>query len=130
MMIFKIIVLKHLYNNIPDGIMDECLLCDLYFRVFLRLAISDPTTDEKTIWPFHDRLCQAGVSLNLFAAFDEQLHAYGMAAKEGRIVDTSIVSVPVQHISTIDRETLDRGEIPAEWEQNPAIAPRRDSDTA
>ena len=129
MMMFKVIVLKHLYN-IPDGKMEERLLGDLYFRVFLGLTMADPTPDEKTIWLFHDRLCQAGVILDLFATFDEQLHAHGMVAKEGRIVDASIVPVPVQHISKKDRETLDRGEIPKEWKQNPAIAAQRDTDAA
>jgi IS5 family transposase len=66
----------------------------------------------------------------LFAAFDQQLHAHGMVAKEGRIVDATIVPVPVQHISKEDRETLDRGDTPEAWRNNPAIARQRDTDAA
>ncbi len=129
MMMFKIMVLKHLYN-IPDGKMEQRLIGDLYFRVFLGLTLADPTPDEKTIWLYQDRLCQEGVILELFDAFDAQLQSHGMVAREGRIVDATIVPVPVQHISKDDRETLDRGETPKKWQQNPSIARQRDTDAA
>lgn len=79
---------------------------------------------------FKNELCQAGVILDLFDTFNAQLHDHGVMANEGRIVDATIVPVPVQHISKKDRDTLDRGEIPQEWKENPAIAHLRDTDAA
>jgi IS5 family transposase len=126
---FKVLVLKHLYN-IPDQQMEQRLLGDLFFRNFLGLTFSDPTPDEKTIWLFQNTLSDAGIILDLFDAFDAQLAAHNLTAKSGVIVDATIVPVPVQHISKKDRDTLDRGETPAEWIAKPAIARQRDTEAA
>lgn len=129
MMMFKIMVIKHLYN-LSDAQVENRLLGDLYFRVFLGLGFADPTPDEKTIWLFHDKLSQSGQILELFAAFDAQLHEHGMMAQEGQSVDASIVPVPVRRTTRQERQTLSRGEVPEEWKQNPSIARQRDTDAA
>jgi transposase, IS5 family len=127
MMMFKILILKQLYN-IPDEQMEQRLLGDLFFRHFLGLTFSDPTPDQKTIWLFQDTLSDAGVILDLFDAFNQQLATHRLMTKSGVIIDATIVPVPVQHISSKDRETLDKGEIPEEWIKRPAIARQRDTD--
>jgi transposase, IS5 family len=129
LLMFKIMVLKHLYN-IPDGQMEQRLLGDLFFRVFLGLTFADATPDEKTIWHFQNELSEAGVILELFEAFDEQLQENGFIAKEGAIVDATIVPVPVQHITKEEKEALDKGEIPKSWEEKPARGSQRDTEAA
>jgi transposase, IS5 family len=129
LMMFKVMILKHLYN-IPDGQMEQRLLGDMFFRHFLGLTFADPTPDEKTIWLFHNELCQAGVILELFDTFNAQLHDHGVMANEGRIVDATIVPVPIQHISKKDNRTLEQGETPQEWKENPSVARQRDTEAA
>jgi len=127
MMMFKVMVIKHLYN-IPDGQMDVRLLGDLHYRVFLGLSLADATPDENTIWLYHNTLCQSGKILELFDAFDAQLLEQGLVAQEGRSIDASIVPVPVQRVTKKERETIKRGELPEDWKQNPSIARQRDTD--
>ncbi|MBE0559045.1 MAG: IS5 family transposase [Proteobacteria bacterium] len=129
MMMFKVMVIKHLYN-IPDGQMEIRLLGDLHYRVFLGLSMADATPDENTIWLFHNKLCQSGVILELFDAFDAQLLQQGLVAQEGRSVDATIVPVPIQRVTKKERETIKRGDTPEEWKQNPAILRQRDTDAA
>jgi transposase, IS5 family len=127
MMMFKVMILKHLYN-LSDLQMEQRLLGDLFFRHFLGLTFADASPDEKTIWGYHDELCQAGVILDLFATFDEQLQKQGFIAKEGITVDASINPVPVQHFTAKEKEALDKGETPESWKEKPAIARQRDVD--
>lgn len=129
LMMFKIMVLKHLYN-IPDGQMEQRLLGDLFFRVFLGLTFADPTPDEKTIWDYQNKLSEAGVILELFDAFDAQLQENGFIAKEGIILDATITPVPVQHFTKEEKEALDKGETPKSWMEKPAIARQRDTEAA
>jgi IS5 family transposase len=126
-MMLKIMVIKHLYN-IPDGQMEQRLLGDLFYRVFLGLTFADATPDEKTIWHFQNELSEAGVILDLFAAFDEQLQEHGFIAKEGSIVDATIVPVPVQHLTKEEKAALDKGETPESWKEKLGIARQRDTE--
>jgi IS5 family transposase len=129
LLMFKVMVLKHLYN-LPDEQLEQRLLGDMFFRHFLGLTFADPTPDQKTIWLYHDTLCEAEVALELFEAFNAQLHAHGVMAHEGRIVDATIVPVPVQRISKEERDTIKRGEVPQEWKDNPSVLRQRDTDAA
>lgn len=125
MMMFQVMILKHLYN-LSDEQMEQRLLGDLFFRCFLGLDFCDPTPDEKTIWHYHNAFCQAGTILDLFEAFQTQLEEQHLIAKNGIIVDATIVPVPVQHISAKEQKALDAGELPPEWKEHPAIASQRD----
>jgi IS5 family transposase len=127
MMMFKVLVLKHLYN-LSDEQMEQRLLGDLFFRCFLDLEFGDPTPDEKTIWYIHNRFCQAGNIIDLFDAFQTQLREQNLIAKNGIIVDATIVSAPVQHIDKKERKALDAGDVPQEWKEHPAVASQRDLD--
>jgi transposase, IS5 family len=129
MMMFQMLVLKHLYN-LSDQQMEQRLLGDLFFRCFLDLDFCDPTPDEKTIWFFHNQFCQAGTIFDLFDAFQTQLQEQNLIANNGIIVDATIVTAPVQHISKKEQKALDAGELPKEWKDNPAIASQRDLDAA
>jgi transposase, IS5 family len=127
LLMFKVMVLQHLYN-LSDGVMEQRLLGDLFFRHFLGLTFADATPDENTIWLFRNQISDAGVILDLFETFDGQLRDQGLIAKEGIIIDASIVPAPVQHIPTKDRESLERGQTPATWQDKPAIQRQRDTD--
>lgn len=126
-MMFKVLVLKHLHN-IPDGQMEQRLLGDLYFRHFLGLTFADPTPDETTIWHFQNELSKAGVVMDLFEAFKAQIAKHNLMTKSGVIVDATIVPVPVQHFTKEERRALDRGEKPKEWIERPAKGSQKDTD--
>ena len=63
---------------------------------FLGLGLQDRTPDATTVWQYRERLAKAGIVEELFDRFDSFLRARGYQAKEGQIVDASIVEVPRQ----------------------------------
>lgn len=129
MMLFRVPIIKYFYD-IPDGQREYRLLGDLYFRLFPGLHMGDPTPDEKMIWLFQHPLSDARIMLELFAAFDTRLNERRMVAKKGRLVDASIVPDPTQHLSRKDHGTLEAGNLPVAWKENPSIARQRDTDAA
>ncbi|WP_425254024.1 transposase [Janthinobacterium sp. NFX145] len=73
----KILVLQQLYN-LADDALEYQLLDRRSFLQFLDLTESSSIPDAKTIWLFHDRLAQAGVSNQIFEQLQRQLqlHCY------------------------------------------------------
>jgi IS5 family transposase len=116
-LMLKITVLGSLHNLSDDAL--EFLIKDrLSFMRFLGLGLADRVPDAKTIWLFRDRLRQAGLIDEVFAAFEEQLARAGYAAKKGQIVDATIVSVPVQRNSReVNRAIKEGREIPEQWSE-------------
>ena len=51
----------------------------------------------------------------LFKRFDRHLRDNGFKAREGQIVDASIVSAPVQRNSREENKQLKSGEVPDDW---------------
>ena len=69
-LMFKILVLKSLYNLADDRI-EEQIRDRLSFRDFLGLAFSDIVPDSKTIWFFAEQLKDLGLERVLFDRFGE-----------------------------------------------------------
>ena len=83
--------------------------------------------DHTTLWLFRETLAQVQLTERLFTAFHGFLREAGYAARAGQIIDASFVTVPRQHMRRKEREQVNQGETPADWEEQPAK--RRQKDT-
>lgn len=116
-LLFKILILQRYYNVSDDGI-EYAILDRLSFMRFLGLGINDPVPDAKTIWLFRDKLTKEGVVEKLFNHLDRQLDKDGVIVHKGKLVDASIVEVPVQRNSREENKELKEGSIPEGWSEN------------
>ena len=74
--------------------------------------------DQKTLWKYRDQLSKSGCMDELFGMFKEQLWARGYELTSGQIVDSSIVSVPVQRNSREENTKIKGGEVPEDWKRS------------
>jgi IS5 family transposase len=116
-LMFKILLLQR-YYSVSDDAIEYAVLDRLSFMRFLGLGINDPVPDSKTIWLFRDNLTAAGMIEKLFSHLDKQLDKDGIIVHKGKLVDASIVEVPVQRNSREENKELKEGNIPQEWEEN------------
>ena len=94
-LMFKLLVLQHLFN-LSDDELEYQANDRLSFMKFLGLGIEDRIPDAKTVWLFRQQLTEQGSIEELFEQFDSYLRQQGYEAKQGQIVDTSLVPVPKQ----------------------------------
>jgi IS5 family transposase len=113
-LMFKVLILQQLYN-LSDEAVEYQILDRMSFMRFLGLQAGDPVPDAKTIWLFREQLKAAGRMEQLFTQFTEFLAANGYAAKQGQIVDASIVATPRQRNSRDENRQLKDGTTPEEW---------------
>lgn len=116
-LMFKILILQRFYN-VSDDALEYAILDRLSFMRFLGLGINDPVPDAKTIWLFRDKLTDGGMIEKLFTQLDRHLDRDGVIVHKGKLVDASIVEVPVQRNSREENKELKEGQIPEEWNQN------------
>ena len=116
-MMFKILILQR-YYNLSDDAIEYAILDRLSFMRFLGLGINDAVPDAKTIWLFRDKLTKGHVIEKLFKHLDKQLDKDGIIVHKGKLVDASIVEVPIQRNNREENKSIKEGEIPAEWEEN------------
>ncbi len=126
-LMFKVLVLQHLYNVSDDQI--EYQIRDRYsFCRFLDLTPSARGPDAKTIWLFREQLIKRQLMRELFNDFDYQLNNQGYQAKKGQIVDASFVDVPKQRNKKGENEQIKSGEIPERFEENKHVGSQKDCD--
>ena len=125
--LFKILVLQSLYN-LSDEQTEYQIRDRISFMHFLGLGLSDRVPDQKTIWLFRDQLRRADLAQPLFARFEAELKEKGYSAKQGSIMDASIVDVPRQHNTRKENEQIARGETPPSFDANPAKRAQKDMD--
>ena len=126
-LMFKVLVLQSLYNTSDDQ--TEYQIRDrLSFRRFLGIGMDGRVPDAKTIWLFRELLTKAGATDKLFALFGRHLEGRGLRAMGGQIVDASFVHVPVQHNNRDENRAIKAGEVPEEWQENPAMLRQKDTD--
>jgi len=116
-LMFKILILQRYYNVSDDGI-EYAILDRLSFMRFLGLGINDPVPDAKTIWLFRDTLTKMGLIQQLFSYLDKQLDKDGVIIHKGKLVDASIVEVPIQRNNREENKELKAGTIPEQWNEN------------
>ncbi len=103
--------LQSLYN-LADEQVEYQLRDRLSFARFLGLGIEDDVPGATTVWRFRERLKEPGLIEPLFDRFDEHLAAEGFQAKQGQIVDASIVPVPIQRNSREENRHIKEGDVP------------------
>jgi IS5 family transposase len=116
-LMFKILILQR-YYNVSDDAIEYAILDRLSFMRFLGLGINNPVPDAKTIWLFRDNLTAGGMIENLFGHLDKLLDKDGIIVHKGKLVDASIVEVPIQRNSRDENKKLKEGDIPGDWEEN------------
>lgn len=116
-LMFKILILQR-YYNVSDDAMEYAILDRLSFMRFLGLGINNPVPDAKTIWLFRDNLTSGGMIETLFSYLDKQLDKDGIIVHKGKLVDASIVEVPIQRNSRDENKQLKEGKMPEDWSEN------------
>ena len=117
LLLFKILILQR-YYNVSDDAIEYAILDRLSFMRFLGLGINDPVPDAKTIWLFRDKLTTGNMVEKLFAHMDNQLDKDGVIVHKGKLIDATIVEVPIQRNSRDENQQLKEGTIPEDWEEN------------
>lgn len=114
LLMFKVLILQSLYN-LADTQVEYQIRDRLSFARFLGLGIEDEVPDATTVWRFRERLKELGLIEPLFDRFGDYLAAEGYQAKQGQIVDASLVPVPIQRNSREENHRIKAGEVPADW---------------
>ena len=125
----KIIFLQRLYNLSDDQV--EFQITDrLSFRRFLCIPFSNAVPDCKTVWSFRESLNKDGEdrSKQLFELFLNKLNQDGLIAKEGKMMDATLVSVPIQRNSRAENKEIKAGKIPASISENKNKLAQKDTD--
>ena len=113
---FKVLVLQTAYN-LADEQVEYQIRDRLSFGRFLGLGIEGRVPDATTVWNFRERLKALGLIEPLFKRFDDYLAAEGLQARQGQIIDASIVPVPIQRNSREENRRIKQGEVPEDWSE-------------
>jgi len=115
---FQILILQSLYN-FSDERMEEELIGNLLFQVFLDIGCDEPIPDCNTIVNFRNGLQEKGLLEKLFNRFGEYLNTHGFQMEKGQIVDATIVEVPRQRNTREENEYIkENGKLPEQWSEN------------
>lgn len=126
-LMFKVLVLQHLYNLSDDEL--EYQVRDRYsFCRFLGLTPEQRIPDSKTIWLFREQLTKADLIKPLFYRFNEYLESRGYVARKGQMVDASIVDAPKQRNSREENAQIKAGEVPEQFKENPNVGRQKDTE--
>ena len=127
MVLFKLLILKHLYNLSNEEA--EYQAHDrVSFRRFLGLSEADEIPDATSIDGFEKQLRQADLIAVLFEQFEGFLRQSGYAAQGGQIIDATLIPVPIQRNSRDENQQIKHGEIPDEWVEQPHKLAQKDTD--
>jgi len=113
-MMVRILVAQDRFN-LSDEQMEFQLLDRLSFQRFVGLRRSSQIPDRTTIWLFRERLVKAGCLDLIFESVNCQVTEAGYVARSGQMIDATLVSAPIQHVSKQEKETIERGDTPADW---------------
>ena len=127
LMMFKILILQR-YYNLSDDNTEYAILDRLSFMRFLGLTISDTVPDAKTIWNFKNELAKSKLVDKMFSLLDKALTKRGVILNKGKMVDASIVEVPIQRNSRDENQELNKGNTPEDWKENPDKLRQKDVD--
>jgi len=126
-LMFKVLVLQHLYNLADEQ--TEYQIRDRYsFCRFLGLTPEGRVPDARTIWVFREALKEHDLVDELFAQLNDQITAAGYIPRQGQIVDASMVAAPRQRNSREENAKIKQGETPEDWEDNPNMLRQKDRD--
>ena len=117
LIMFKALVIQSLYG-LSDDQLEYQIEDRRSFQRFLGIQNHERSPDATTFWTFREALSQMRLLDSLFHTLTEQLHQAGFTAKQGQIVDASIVRVPIQRNSRKENKSIKQGDIPVDWEAN------------
>ena len=126
-LMFKVLILQSLYN-LSDDQTEYQVRDRLSFMRFLNLRFEDSIPDAKTLWLFRDTLTNKGVIEKLFKRFNNYLDREGFIAKQGQIIDASIIPAPVQRNTRDENADIKQGQTPEKWTQKPSKLRQKDVD--
>lgn len=127
MILFKLLVLKHLYNLSNEEV--EYQAHDrASFRRFLELSGAAEIPDATTLDRFEQRLRHAELIDELFEQFASFLQQAGYEAKGGQIIDATLITVPKQRNSRAENQQIKQGTIPEAWLEQPPKLAQKDTD--
>jgi IS5 family transposase len=127
MVLFKLLILKHLYNLSNEEV--EYQTHDrASFRRFVCLSGAAEIPDATTLDGFEQRLRQAKLIDVLFEQFEAFLQQAGYEAKGGQIIDATLIPVPIQRNSRDENQQIKQGEIPEGWIEQPHKLAQKDTD--
>jgi IS5 family transposase len=107
LLMFKILILQE-YFGLSDEQMEFQITDRFSFMRFLGLRSYHKVPDRNTIWTFRERLKEEDVMQQLFDRFGKDLNGRGLIINKGKIIDATIVEVPVQRNSR--EENAQRGQ--------------------
>lgn len=113
-MMFKILILQE-YFGLSDEQMEFQITDRFSFMRFLGLRSYDKVPDSNTIWTFRENLKEGDVVKELFERFGKELNKHGLIVNKGKIIDATIVEVPVQRNSRDENTQIKQGDVPEEW---------------
>lgn len=126
-LMFRILILQRYYNLSDDG-MEYALLDRISFMRFLGLSMADTIPDAKTIWKFRNELSREDMIKKLFDQLDKQLDKDGIIVHKGKLIDASIVEVPIQRNNREQNGQLKNGQLPEDWKTDPNKLRQKDTD--
>lgn len=126
-MMFKVLIIQQLYN-LSDPATEFQIADRSSFRNFLGIKSIKGIPDEKTIWAYKERLKESKEMKSLFIDFHNRLRSKGLIANKGKVIDATIVKVPVQRNSKQENEKIKKGEQIQEWQENPHKDRQKDKD--
>lgn len=95
--------------------MEFQVLDRLSFQRFAGLKHFGRVPDRNTTWGFRERLVQEKAEHLIFDEVQRQLRQYGFKAREGQIIDASIVRAPPQHDGAEEQTLMKDRTVPTQW---------------
>ena len=132
-LMLKVLVLQK-YYALSDDEAEFQIMDRFSFMQFLDLQPGDSVPDAKTIWDFRQSLGQSiekdgrDRSRKIFERFGQLLEGQGMLAKEGSIVDASVVAAPRQRNTRGQNVQIKKGARPAGFDPNTVVGRQEDCD--
>lgn len=128
LLMFQILILQYCY-----GLSDEQTEYQIYdrlsFKNFLKLSDGDKVPDAKTIWAFREKVSTLGLANKLFSLFNEFLKASGLILSEGKMVDASFTTVPIQRNTKEENTQIKAGSGEELWNAPHEKYKKRQKDT-
>lgn len=112
---FKVLVLGEIHGDIPPEKLEGSINGDITYQYFLDISKGGSIPDEKTIRNYRDAL--GDKFQEIFKLFNDQIEREGYFVKSGKIVDASIVEVPIRRDKKGEKEIIKAGEIPGNWSE-------------
>jgi IS5 family transposase len=96
---------------------------------FFFFVLGNVVPDANTIWLYEELLSKSEVGKELFDKFFEEINKKGYVTRAGSIIDASFIEAPKRKNTKEQRESLKRGETPAEWDDPECPQKLRQRDT-